>query len=826
VEEKSILDNPFVGLRTYESHEAPLFFGREDLTKELLRRLRRTHFVAVVGSSGSGKSSLIRAGLIPELTAGFLSQERDQWKIMTLKPGDYPLRSLADSVIAVTGPEADETKDMVLEDIERTGLDAVTRRLHPVLEDDPSNLLVLVDQFEELFTHGPTGQSEKAEHRDQVIDFISIMLDLAKFENLPIYVVMTMRSDYIGECDAYSGLAEAINRSQYLVPRLNRRQRRAVIEGPVRLFGTQITEDLVGSLLIEIRDDNDQLPVLQYALMRTWSFWKAEGGKGPVDVDSYNQAGRIAQAIEKDAEQAYKAVKELGLGNLAKRIFQALTRLDVNNRAVRSPLRLDELQVITEGKDVAIKQVIERFCEEGRSFLMCSKSSNPLIDISHESLIRQWHRLNDWVEEEASAAESYRTLERAAKNWKRTGSKDDLLTGYDLEQAVNWQKQGYFKSAWATRYETAFGLAIRCLEESKNALSKKRVAKFAFIASIFVIVILLIGGGFIFVDRMYWNRLRTANEFLAERKYEEAIESCGDAIFWNDDHHGVFLAKGMALSLTKKYKEAITVFKEGIEIEPKYYSLHLQIGNAYLKKKPSEEKEALKHYKEAIKLSPAIIEESVYKFVVTSLLYSKNGKEEIKDIRYAIDVAPYLVHFDFYDKVIIALTKEGKEEEAKEYANKREEVKKTREFTEHKKNAYKFIEEREFRKASEEFKEAYKLDPEKFNTDDHNAMGIALLETGEVADAKKHFDKAIENEPEEAGIYVYKILGYGLLKKKKIDEAIEPLKKALTLMRKSSSQSSESDIDDFKSEIETGLKDRGQEEKQIRELLRKVGFDV
>ena len=483
-----MLDNPFVGLRPYEPHEAPLFFGRDELTKELLRRLQRTRFVAVVGSSGSGKSSLIRAGLIPELEAGFLAQERDRWKIMTLKPGDQPLRSLAESVIAVTRPAVNEKQEEVLDTIEQTGLEAevldaieqngleaVTDRLQPVLDAGPSNLLVLVDQFEELFTHGSTGQSESTEHRDQVIDFISIMLDLAKFESLPIYVVMTMRSDYIGDCDAFPGLPDAINRSVYLIPRLDRLQRRAVIEGPIRLFGAEITSNLVNALLLEMPDDNDQLPVLQYALMRTWSCWKANGGKGPIDVSSYNQAGRIVGAIKQDAEQAYKTTQAEGLGDLTKRLFQALTRLDANNRAVRRPLRLHELQAITEGKNEEIEQVIKRFCEEDRSFLRWSKDSNPLIDISHESLIRQWDQLHEWVAEEAAAAESYRALERAAKHWERTGNEDDLLKGYDLEQALDWYNRDHFKSAWATRYGTAFALAIRCLEASQKTREQERV---------------------------------------------------------------------------------------------------------------------------------------------------------------------------------------------------------------------------------------------------------------------------------------------------------------------------------------------------------------
>jgi tetratricopeptide (TPR) repeat protein len=180
-----------------------------------------------------------------------------------------------------------------------------------------------------------------------------------------------------------------------------------------------------------------------------------------------------------------------------------------------------------------------------------------------------------------------------------------------------------------------------------------------------------------------------------------------------------------------------------------------------------------------------------------------------------------MVNINFYDKVINSFTTKGKISKADKYKK----LKKKVIYSTLMNKGREFYRVGESEKASEEFKKAYKLGPENFNTNDHITMGNVLLETGEEFDAKKHFEKAIENQPEEAGVEVYKIWGYGLLNKKRLDVAVEPLKKALTLMRKYPSQSNESDIDDFKSDIETGLKHRGQEEKRIKELLRKVGFD-
>ncbi len=222
-------DNPFVGLRPFESDENLLFFGREEQTGALLKRLHRTGFVAVVGSSGSGKSSLVRAGLIPKLEAGFLVADRDRWHVAIMKPGDAPLSNLAGALLKVQakGNGQPGVRDL-REAIDLSGVRAVRENLAPLLEDTNANLLLLVDQFEEIFRFRDLSVYD-AQH-EEAADFVKIMLNLAERGELPVYVVMTMRSDFLGDCDVFHGLPEALNRSQYLVPRLTRQQLRTAIE--------------------------------------------------------------------------------------------------------------------------------------------------------------------------------------------------------------------------------------------------------------------------------------------------------------------------------------------------------------------------------------------------------------------------------------------------------------------------------------------------------------------------------------------------------------------------------------------------------------------
>lgn len=475
--------NPFVGLRPFDSADSLYYFGRKQQARALLHQLNAHRFVAVVGSSGSGKSSLVRAGLIPNLEAGFLVQDRDLWNIALLKPGDAPLRNLAAAMVSVTGAaDAAETIVDLLARIRRQGSQALVQQVQPALESDESNLLLVVDQFEELFRFQ---QIRTAVVREEAADFVSMLLSLIDQKVIPIYVVLTMRSDFLGECDTFQGMPEAMNASQFLVPRLTRHQRREAILGPIRLARAEITSRLTDRLLNESIDTRDDLPVLQHVLMRTWNMW-ARDGAGPIDVEHYEQAGTIRQALSIHADEALAGLSHEGLA-MAKRMFQALTETDASNRRIRRPASLLEIAAVCGrgGAPETIMPLIGRFNADNRNFLVMSpgaSADNPLLDISHESLIRQWTSLADWVDEEAESARVYKRLAESAV--LHAAGKAGFYREADLQVALDWQKRQQPNAEWAARYSPKFDLAVDFLEKSV----KKQKTNKSFVASLAVCV--------------------------------------------------------------------------------------------------------------------------------------------------------------------------------------------------------------------------------------------------------------------------------------------------------------------------------------------------
>ena len=267
----SVGASPYPGLRPFRSDEADIFFGREEHVDHLLEKLGQNRFLAVMGPSGCGKSSLMQAGVIPALETGFLVDAGAQWRIATMRPGNHPMQRLAESLLAAAalGPE-------------RAGTAAAAAVLQATLQHGPlglvevwretplpeaTSLLLLVDQFEEIFRFRQQGYSSEAE-ADALVE---LLLATAAQRDVPVYVVLTMRSDFLGDCALFRGLPEAINTSQFLTPRLTRAQQRVAIEGPASVFGGTVEAALVNSLLNDMGPDPDQLPLMQHVLMRMWT---------------------------------------------------------------------------------------------------------------------------------------------------------------------------------------------------------------------------------------------------------------------------------------------------------------------------------------------------------------------------------------------------------------------------------------------------------------------------------------------------------------------------------------------------------------------------
>ena len=479
--------NPFPGLRPFEADEDHLFFGREKEIDELLRRLRTTRFLSVVGTSGSGKSSLIRSGLIPSLYSGLMVKAGAGWRVATMRPGEDPIGHLAAAlspadVIGSGEPELAATQSVLLEASLRRSVMGLVEAVRLARLPRGENVLVVVDQFEELFRF--RRHRETPASRDEAIGFVKLLLEAAKQGDVPIYVVITMRSDFVGDCMEYPGLAEAVNDGQYLVPRMGRDALRTAITGPVAVGGGTIAPRLVLRLLNDIGDDHDQLPVLQHALMRSWDCWVAHGAPDapPLDVADYEKVGTLRQALSVHAEETFQDTGSDRAREIAERVFKALTDTFSDPRGVRRPTPVSELAAIADASEADVIAVVDVFRQPGRSFLMpparVPLTSKSIIDVSHESLMRCWDRLIRWAEEERAAAAFYVRLSQAAV-WHGEGTAG-LWRDPELELALRWKQETRPTAAWARRYDLAtfdFDRTIAFLDRSETERTRERTER-------------------------------------------------------------------------------------------------------------------------------------------------------------------------------------------------------------------------------------------------------------------------------------------------------------------------------------------------------------
>src|SRR5947209_5260087 len=335
----SQLANPFPGLRPFRSDEHHLFFGREEQTAALLQLLRTNRFLAVVGTSGSGKSSLVRAGMIAELHGGTMTQAGSTWEVMLLRPGGSPIENLARAFADADlyDPEDPSTLPRLLATLGRSRFGLVEATKQSEALEPGTNLLVVVDQFEELFRFRQQGvDSEEA-----AAAFVNLLLTAGEPAERPIYVAVTMRSDYLGDCSEIPGLAEAVNEGEYLIPRLLRDQKREAIEKPIGVGGARISPLLVQRLLNDVGDDPDQLPVLQHALMRTWEAWTASGDTDrPIEIADFEATGGLGAALSNHADEIYQSLPDDRHRCACEKIFKALTVKGDDNRGIRRPTRL------------------------------------------------------------------------------------------------------------------------------------------------------------------------------------------------------------------------------------------------------------------------------------------------------------------------------------------------------------------------------------------------------------------------------------------------------------------------------------------------------
>ncbi len=468
--ENETLFNPFPGLRPFGVEESYLFFGRDGQSDEVLYNLAKNRFIGILGASGGGKSSLVYCGLLPILHGGFFTQTGSAWQIIITRPGSKPINNLAISLTKTDKIEIEEDdyfNQSLTESILRSSslglIDAIKQ-----LYKTNKNILIFIDQFEELFRYRK--ESQYNDKVNETYSFIKLLVEAISQDEIPIYIALTMRSDFIGDCSQFQELAYLINKSHYLIPQMTRSDMSEAITGPIAVAGGSISQHLVNQLLNDIGDNPDQLPILQHALMRTWDYWiKHRVGDEPMDINHYHAIGGIEKALSEHANEAYNELSPRGK-EIATYIFKTLTEKGADNRGIRRPTSVSDLALISHASEAEIIDVVEKFRVVGRSFLSppskFTLNNETIIDLSHESLMRIWDKLKLWVEEESTSVQMYLRIAESAMLFQ--SGKTGLWRPPDLHLALSWRLKQQPTLAWAQRYSSDFERTISYLDASEH----------------------------------------------------------------------------------------------------------------------------------------------------------------------------------------------------------------------------------------------------------------------------------------------------------------------------------------------------------------------
>jgi WD40 repeat protein/uncharacterized caspase-like protein len=432
---------PYRGLQAFCEEDAQYFYGRETLTQQLIADLERKSFIAVVGASGSGKSSLVQAGVMAQLRRGKQLLGSQDWWIRSFRPGVTPLEALSRCLVD-SGTEREKAYQQA--QLEGMLYQGAAGLAHWVQQRSEPMLVLVIDQFEELFTLAP--------HEDRY-RFLEIILGTLERSPEKFKLIITLRADFIASCLEVPKLAKLLQQSSVLLPPcLNQEEYRRIILHPAEQVGLTVESELVEVLLQELDYSPGYLPLLEFVLEQLWEYRE----QGVISLQAYQQyLGGIKGALEKKAQAVYESL-EPEAQECARWIFLALTQLgegteDTRRRVLKSelivkkyPVALVErtLQILIAAKLVVVNVEDDIIGGQNRT---ASSSPTPhsqlptpsvTIEVAHEILIRHWSTLRWWLEENRSRLRSLRQIAQAATLWQQHNRQPDfLLQGVRLAEA-------------------------------------------------------------------------------------------------------------------------------------------------------------------------------------------------------------------------------------------------------------------------------------------------------------------------------------------------------------------------------------------------------
>jgi len=424
---------PYQGLQYFDEHDAGRFFGREGATSRVIGRLQRTRFLAVIGASGSGKSSLIRAGVIPALKSGARLADGSlppsgsaHWAYRVFTPGGHPLDSLA-AALSADGAPPDQLRglrDELAAHPESLALAAQGLLAH---EKSP-HLLLVVDQMEEVFSQARSPQEQEA--------FIDALVTASNPDDLqPLSILVCLRADFYAHVAQHDRLRELVSQHQEFIGAMSRAELVDAIVAPLDQGRWKIQEGLVKVILDDVGYEPGALPLLSHCLLETW---KRRRGR-TLTLSGYVECGGVHGAIRETADAVFRQRLTPAQQPIARMIFLHLAELSEDAQDTRRRASFSEL--ITRSTDEPTIQAVLDILIEAR--LVTTDTIDPggtkVVQVAHESLIREWPTLREWLDQDRQGLILHRHLTEAAEDWVGNGREADLLLrGTRLQHVQEW----------------------------------------------------------------------------------------------------------------------------------------------------------------------------------------------------------------------------------------------------------------------------------------------------------------------------------------------------------------------------------------------------
>ena len=465
--------NPFPGLRPFSVGDRKNFFGRKEQVKDVVNKIYNERFIAITGPSGSGKSSLVNAGIIPCISEGPNNDGKSLWQIISLRPGTSPVENLAGKIA----------------------------------ESNSEKVLLIIDQFEDLFRFKRSRVNQPNNHECE--SFIKLVLEAHNREVFPVHILLVICSDFTEDLQQFQDLNNLIKNSNYFLPGMTGDDMQEAICQPAVLSGGKIEPGLVQQIISDLGDKPDKLPLLQHTLNRLWK--KRAGHKDyerTVSLKDYEAIGGVDNALIRHLDMHYEEVTD-SERLLCERIFKTITEKGTDNLEISIPVRIADIANITGASVKKIIRIVEKFRQPDHPFLYPAHdipvNSATVIELTHESIMRLWPRLQNWMREEAESVALYKRLAEASGLYLL--GQEPLLGESGLEQALLWQEKQKPTLEWARRYNPAFVRTTEYIKLSKEEYEQEEMAgpgqpgrakKFIIIAAAIAALIIVVSVFFIF----------------------------------------------------------------------------------------------------------------------------------------------------------------------------------------------------------------------------------------------------------------------------------------------------------------------------------------